>query len=78
LKALKAVDVSMNMLQAAYMHLGKVKSLCLSKHLYHESMWKSGSIAPCILILGTTAWRRVVSFTPCPLYPWGELLVSIG
>jgi hypothetical protein len=33
--------------------------------------WGSGSIAPCILDLGTR-WMCVVSFTPLPLYPHGK------
>jgi hypothetical protein len=50
----------------------KVKlSLCLTKHHAMKSYWGSGGIAPRILDLGTR-WRRVVSFTPWPLYPQGN------
>jgi len=55
---------------------GKVKvklSLCLTKHHTVKTYWVSGCTAPCILKLGTT-WRRVVSFTPRPLYPRGRAL----
>jgi hypothetical protein len=37
----------------------------------HGGVLGSGSIAPCILYLGTR-WRWVVSFTPWPLYPQGK------
>jgi hypothetical protein len=47
----------------------KIKlSLCLTKHHAMKAYWGSGSIAPHILDLGTSR-RRVVSFTPRPLYP---------
>jgi hypothetical protein len=40
---------------------------------YHaiKAYWESGGIAPRIIDLGTR-WRRVVSFTPRPLYPQGK------
>jgi len=34
----------------------------------HEDVWRSGSIAPCILNLGTRL-RLMFSFMPRPLYP---------
>jgi len=40
----------------------------LDKVPRHEDVCGSGGIAPRILNLGTR-WRRVVSFTPLPLYP---------
>jgi hypothetical protein len=43
----------------------------------HEDVWGNGSVAPRILNLGAR-WKRVVSFTPRPLYPQGEFPVSIG
>jgi hypothetical protein len=50
----------------------KVKlSLWLTKHHAMKAYWRSGGIAPRILDLGTR-WRRVVSFTPRPLYPQGK------
>jgi hypothetical protein len=36
-----------------------------------KACWRSGGIAPCILELGTK-WKRVVSFTPRPIYPQGK------
>jgi hypothetical protein len=36
-----------------------------------KAYWGSRSIAPRILDLGTR-WRRVVTFTPLPLYPQGK------
>jgi hypothetical protein len=36
-----------------------------------KAYWGSGGIAPRILDLGTR-WRRVVRFTPLPLYPRGR------
>jgi hypothetical protein len=51
----------------------KVKlSLCLTNQaLHHEGVWESGCIDPHFLDLGTN-WKRMVSFTLLPLYPWGE------
>jgi hypothetical protein len=40
----------------------------LTEHHDKKTYWKSGGIAPLILILGTR-WRWVVSFTPRPLHP---------
>jgi hypothetical protein len=47
-----------------------------------KAYWGNGSIAPRILDLGTR-WRRVVSFTPRPLYlqgksPWYSLDRRLG
>jgi hypothetical protein len=42
-------------------------SLCLAKHRAMKTYWRSGSIAPSILDIGTRRW--MVSFTPQPLYP---------
>jgi hypothetical protein len=51
----------------------KVKlCLCLTNEaLRHEGVWGSGCIDPHFLDLGTS-WRRMVSFTPRPLYPRGK------
>jgi hypothetical protein len=50
----------------------KVKlSLCLTKHHAMKTYWESGGIAPRVLDFGTR-WRRVVNFTPRPLYPHGK------
>jgi hypothetical protein len=47
-------------------------SLCVTNlALCHEGVWGSGCIDPSFLGLGTS-WRRVVSFTPLPLYPRGK------
>jgi hypothetical protein len=43
-------------------------SLCLTKYHAMKTYWRSWSIAPRILNLGTR-WRWVVSFTPRPFYP---------
>jgi hypothetical protein len=48
-------------------------SRCLTKHHAIKEYWGSGDIAPRIFDLGTR-WRRVVSFTPRPLYPHGNNL----
>jgi hypothetical protein len=37
-----------------------------------KTYWGSGSMDPSILDLGTR-WRWVVSFTPRPLYPQGNI-----
>jgi hypothetical protein len=52
----------------------KVKlSLCLTNSaLRHEDVWRSGSIDPRILDLGTSL-RWVISFTPRPFYPKGKI-----
>jgi hypothetical protein len=50
---------------------GKVKSMFLIKHHAMKTYWGSGVIAPRSLYIGTR-WRRVVSFTPRPLYPQGK------
>jgi hypothetical protein len=43
-------------------------SLCLtSSALRHEGVWRSGCVDPHFVDL-RTGWRRVVSFTPRPLY----------
>jgi hypothetical protein len=41
----------------------------------HEDVLGSGNIVPRILDLGTR-WRRVVSFTPRPLYPQGRIIIK--
>jgi hypothetical protein len=43
-------------------------SLCLTKHRAMKAYWGSGGIVHSFFNLGTR-WRRVVSFTPRPLYP---------
>jgi hypothetical protein len=48
-----------------------VKSPCLTKHHAMKTYWGSEGIAPRILALSTRL-RRVVSFTPRPLYPQGK------
>jgi hypothetical protein len=45
--------------------------LCLTKHHAMKTYWGSRGIAPRILDLGSR-WRRVVSFTPRPLYSQGK------
>jgi hypothetical protein len=57
----------------------KVKlSLCLTNLvILHEGVWESGCIDPHFLHLGTS-WRRVVSFTPRPLYPLYPLYRRLG
>jgi hypothetical protein len=47
-----------------------VSVLFLTEHHAMKAYWGSGGIAPRI-DLGTR-WRRVVSFTPRPLYPQGK------
>jgi hypothetical protein len=47
-------------------------SVFLTKHHAMKTYWGIWSIAPRILDLGTS-WRWVVSFTPLPLYPQGEI-----
>jgi hypothetical protein len=42
--------------------------LLLLKHHAMEKYWRIGGIAPGIVNL-CTSWRRVVTFTPGPLYP---------
>jgi hypothetical protein len=49
---------------------GKVV-LFLTEHHAMKVYWGSGGIAPRILDL-STRWRRVISFTPRPLYPLGK------
>jgi hypothetical protein len=51
----------------------KVKmSLCLTNWaLRHEGVWRNGCIDPHFLDLGSS-WKRVVTFTPRPLYPLGK------
>jgi hypothetical protein len=46
-------------------------SLYLTKHHAMKAYWGSGDVAPLNLWLGTR-WRRVVSFTPRPLYSQGK------
>jgi len=49
----------------------KVKlSLCLTGYCAMGTCWGSGSVAPCILDLGT-GWGWVVGFIPWPLCPQG-------
>jgi hypothetical protein len=43
----------------------------LNKAQRHEDVWGSGCVDPRFLDLGTS-WRRMVSFTPQPLYPQGK------
>jgi hypothetical protein len=55
----------------------KVKlSLYLTKYLGHENILGSGGVALLMLNLGPR-WRRVVSFTSRPLYPWYPLYRSL-
>jgi hypothetical protein len=54
------------------MIIAKAKlSLCLTKYHTMKTYWGSGGIAPRILNF-STRWRRVVSFTPRPLYLRGK------
>jgi hypothetical protein len=60
-----------NLFGTLYERIVKVKvklSLCLTEHHAMKTYGESGGIAPRILDLGTRK-RRVVSFTPRPLYP---------
>jgi hypothetical protein len=46
-------------------------SLCLTKHHAKKTYWGKWGMAPRIFDF-STRWRRVVSFTPRPLYPQGK------
>jgi hypothetical protein len=45
-------------------------SLCLTEHHAMKAYWVSGGIAPFFDL--SNRWRRVVSFTPQPIYPHGR------
>jgi hypothetical protein len=56
---------------------GKVFPVLTNSTLHYESVCGSGCINPHFLVI-CTSWRRVVSFTPLPLYPlkWPLYLVD--
>jgi len=66
------VDRPCDFISSQFTYRGKVVRV-LNCVLRHEDVWRCGRIVPGILNFGAR-WRRVVSFTPLPLYLRGKSL----